>query len=277
MDDYFADSISRAKRGSSQRHSKLLDDLQATLHILKHKQNVQKSSGAVLLHPDFHTRNIFVDAEDHTKITGIIDWQSAAIEPAFVFAADTPDFARELPDDEHEDAEDISDEVKAANEKTRIDMDFCVQTWCLIQQVCENFRAASHLDLLILRVLAAPSIGWTNQEIILETLLNDLAEEWEQLGLPGSSIYQISKDEDVVRRLDEYQATRRMQVHLTGLLRCDDDGWVSNERWEGVLRRYRVEYGRFVESVMRTEEAGTEEEKTRAMELVGRLWPWDQR
>lgn len=277
LGDYFSDCISRARTGSSSRHSKLLDDLQATLDVLKNEKNVQKSSAAVLLHPDFHTRNIFVDAEDHTKITGIIDWQATAIEPGFVFAADTPDFARELPEEAEEDTEDIDDEVKAANEKTRIDVDFCVKTWFLMQQACEKLRPASRLDDLLLRILAAPSFGWIDKNVVLEILLNNLAEDWERLGLPRSSIYRPSKDEDVVRRLDEYQAMRRMQAYLSGLLRCDDDGWVSNERWEGVLKRYRVEYGRFVESVMRTEEAVTEKEKRKAMQLVERLWPWDQR
>ena len=278
LDDHFGDSITRAKVGTSAEHSKSLDVLQSTLRVLKNDESVQKASEAVLLHPDFHVRNIFVDAEDHTKITGIIDWQSAAIEPAFVFAADTPDFARGLPDDQQQqDSEDISAEVQAANERTRIDVDFCVKTWFLMQQACEKLRPASCLDDMLLRVLAAPSFGWIDKNVVLQTLLDDLAEDWERLGLPGSSIYRPNKDEDVARRLDEYQAMRRMQAYLSGLLRCDDDGWVANERWEGVLRRYRVEYGRFVESVVMTEEAVTEEEKGRAMELVGRLWPWDQR
>lgn len=36
-----------------------------------------------LWHNDLHGENIFVDATDHGKITGIIDWQSASIAPLF--------------------------------------------------------------------------------------------------------------------------------------------------------------------------------------------------
>lgn len=46
-----------------------------------------------------------VDSEDPTNITGIIDWQSASIEPSFMLAVDTPDFAQELPQPESSDDE----------------------------------------------------------------------------------------------------------------------------------------------------------------------------
>ncbi|WPG98101.1 Hypothetical protein R9X50_00088700 [Acrodontium crateriforme] len=65
------------------------------------KVSMNDAAGLTLFHPDFHTRNILVEPEDPTVITGIIDWQSAAIEPAFLFDAETPDFAEELPDEEH--------------------------------------------------------------------------------------------------------------------------------------------------------------------------------
>ncbi|EDN03226.1 predicted protein [Histoplasma mississippiense (nom. inval.)] len=54
-----------------------------------HKQMILKSS-LVLLQcsvptPDLHKRNIFVSEDDPSIVTGIIDWQSTSIEPAFCY------------------------------------------------------------------------------------------------------------------------------------------------------------------------------------------------
>jgi Ser/Thr protein kinase RdoA (MazF antagonist) len=54
---------------------------------------VQHVAKPTLLHPDLHKRNIFVSDSEPTKVTGIIDWQSTSIEPAFIYANETPDFA----------------------------------------------------------------------------------------------------------------------------------------------------------------------------------------
>ena len=75
---------------------RLLDINQSTLKAIKDVEAVKAASKPVLFHPDFHARNIFVALNDPTQVTGVVDWQSAAIEPAFVMAAETPDFAEEL-------------------------------------------------------------------------------------------------------------------------------------------------------------------------------------
>ena len=46
-----------------------------------------------LWHSDLHSGNIFVDPADHTKITGIIDWQSTEASPLY-FAAMQPPFLK---------------------------------------------------------------------------------------------------------------------------------------------------------------------------------------
>lgn len=66
---------------------------QEVLQKLVEDGRVQNAAIPTLLHPDFHKRNIYVSAEDPTVITGVIDWQSASIEPAFIYANETPDFA----------------------------------------------------------------------------------------------------------------------------------------------------------------------------------------
>jgi hypothetical protein len=59
-------------------------------------ERIENAATPALLHPDFHKRNIYVSAEEPIVIIGLIDWQSASIEPAFIYGNETPDFA-ELP------------------------------------------------------------------------------------------------------------------------------------------------------------------------------------
>lgn len=71
---------------------------QNTIDLLVSEDVIPGAGAPLLSRSDLHTRNIFVDPEDPTEIISIIDWKSAALEPAFVLAAETPDFAAELPD-----------------------------------------------------------------------------------------------------------------------------------------------------------------------------------
>ena len=243
-------------------------------------QQVVRSAGAPLLfHPDLHTRNIFVNPNVPTEVTGIIDWESATVEPAFVFAAETPDFAAELPDD-HATRQIIANEENdqdSARAKLKADVDFCVKTWSLVPIICEKLREASVLDNTLIQLLAAPSNGWLADEDFLRPALSDITQRWKYLGLPGRSSYQESPaEEEALRaRLNETRATQQLKEYLSKRLGCDIDGWVPIERWEEVLPRYREEYRRFVEAM-----AG-EEPNTMDMEATIRkadaIWPFDQR
>lgn len=52
---------------------------------------IQDVSAPMLLHAEFHKRNIFVSDDDPTRITAVIDWQSTGVDPVFTFANETPD------------------------------------------------------------------------------------------------------------------------------------------------------------------------------------------
>jgi hypothetical protein len=60
-----------------------LDTNQSTLEAIRDVEAVKFVSKPVFLHPDFKNRNIFVDQSNPTRVTKIIGWQAAAIEPAF--------------------------------------------------------------------------------------------------------------------------------------------------------------------------------------------------
>lgn len=112
---------------------------QDTIDLLASQYVIQGAGAPLLSHLDLHTRNILVDPDDPTKITGVIDWESAAVEPAFMLAAETPVFAAELPDDhasrqlfDHEEGRNW------AHARSRADVDFCVKSWSLVPMIYEK-------------------------------------------------------------------------------------------------------------------------------------------
>ncbi|XHG05866.1 hypothetical protein AWENTII_009078 [Aspergillus wentii] len=80
-------------QGSVQEHINLLHTSQKVLEHLIKDSRIQNAASPTLIHPDLHKRNIYVNPNDPTIITGIIDWQSTSIEPAFIYTNETPDFA----------------------------------------------------------------------------------------------------------------------------------------------------------------------------------------
>jgi hypothetical protein len=257
----------------------LLDTVRKSFKAIIETDAVKDASDPTLFHPDFHTRNIFVNPEDPTKITGIIDWQSAAIEPSFMLTAETPDFAELVPHDEssQEKPRGVSSDELSPQAKIRADAEFCSKVWAVMLQVCLKSRAASALDQSLVHFLAAGSAGWLKDQVSMRKILLELGEKWEGLGLSGSSVYQPGEDEagELDRLLDEAKTDHRLREHLARLLGCQTDGWVPVEKWEEVLPVYRREYGQFLKSFL--EEAATDEEKAAAIREADRLWPFDQR
>lgn len=78
--------------GSPSDHHSLLDSGQAVIKKMSDAR-ILTAAAPILLHPDLNKRSIFVLENDATVVTGIIDWQSASVEPAFWYAYDIPDFA----------------------------------------------------------------------------------------------------------------------------------------------------------------------------------------
>lgn len=59
-----------------------LESYMKTAHYLLPKN--KETHKPVLWHPDLHTDNIFVDPEEPTRITGVIDWQAVHAAPIFL-------------------------------------------------------------------------------------------------------------------------------------------------------------------------------------------------
>jgi len=67
--------------GTAGDHIELIDHTRQVLKALGQTQQIQNVSVPGLFHPDLHKRNIFVDLADPTKITALIDWQAASLDP----------------------------------------------------------------------------------------------------------------------------------------------------------------------------------------------------
>jgi hypothetical protein len=265
-----------ARRGSSrglvEEHLQLLETSKKTLDVVQTTTPVQDACKPLLFHPDLHARNIFVDPNDPTKIMGIIDWQSTAIEPAFVHANETPDFAEEPVLDRILDAN-VSPELQEAQDHAQR----CGGTWAVMAYICPKLGKAITLDYDLCYYLADVSSGCSDDMTSLRSLLADVSSRWEELGLPGICPYQPSEEEAKILslELDHLQSTKRMRMFLSRLLRCEMDGWVEKGRWDEVVPVYRDQYAKFVESCIESrEEDETEEE---AVRKADKLWPYDLR
>lgn len=233
---------------------------------------LQDSCSPLLFHPDLHARNIFVDPDDPTKISGIIDWQSAAVEPAFVHAQETPDFAEEPLLDKTRDANVSSDVRETQNHAKR-----CKQIWAIVTFLCPKLGKATTLNLALGRYLADISSGHSDDATALRSLLTDVSGEWSELDFPGACPYQPSQaDTELLSiELDELESTERLRAYLSRLLRCETNGWVEEGRWDEVLPVYREQYAEFVDSCIASrEESETVEDAKRKAD---RLWPYDLR
>jgi hypothetical protein len=192
------------------------------------------------------------------------------VEPAYVFAAETPNFAAQLPEEEEpEQAVDEGSTEGQAFARLKVDVDFCVRSWSIAPLICPKFREASRLDDSVLQLLSAPSNGWLDDADALRSILSDIKQRWTELELPGESFYQETSEEAPALeiRLDRRRATQQLQEFLTRRLGCDNDVWVAANRWDEVLPQYRDIYRSFVESVA---ESDPDED-------AEGLWPFDQR
>jgi hypothetical protein len=69
----------------------LLESSEKVLNELLKTSQIQEVSALLLLHPDLHKRNVFISESD-LEVSGLIDWQFAAITPTFSYTQDAPGF-----------------------------------------------------------------------------------------------------------------------------------------------------------------------------------------
>ena len=229
-------------QGTIEEHVRLLKSAQTVTSQLVQQMPLKEAATTILLHPDFHKRNIFVSEKDPTIVTGIIDWQGASIQPAFMHATETPDFAS-LPDDLPflkklgERAEKNEHELKAAS--------ICAQTFdVLIKAHAPKLQRGRDLDPPLTRIFHYCLASWTSSATAIREELIDLSQRWKELGLEGYCGYSVS-EEELARHKKLYtdlEDAMKLKEGIMRVLCANPDGYVSNDEWEELGTHYRLSW-----------------------------------
>lgn len=240
---------------------------------------VQGAATPTLLHPDFQKKNILVSAEDSTVITGVIDWQWAGVEPAFIYANEQPDFA----DSPEETVETflgrMVHEDPGYDERDLEDASICCQTYDVYMKAyARKVQPARVLDPKLFQLFHRCPTSWRDSATALRRALMELAAFWtkEELGLPESCVYYPTDDEIElrIRLCDDLKAVQQLQQWLTVSLNSRPDGWVPNERWDDTIDAYRAQYNVWIETTKDMESRG---EDDMTVGKADKLWPFDAR
>jgi hypothetical protein len=273
-------------QGSVQEHFRLLEITKRVLRELVKSSVLDHVARPTLLHPDIHKRNIYVSEEDPSIVTMIIDWQSTSIEPAFVYANDTPDLvedpAADVPmlqdlmnesgDTSHTVLFQTPDNIEEQAAKTRHEQDIliCRKTFeVVLRAYMRVLHDARAMDQTLLRPIRYCDASWRDGAAALRQELIELSQRWSDLGLPGSCPYQPSSEELAAhtKRYEDFETAQQLELFLKRALDADSDGWVPAEEWVAAKEANKKFYAEWVASV---EENGGDEERAR------RLWPFNE-
>jgi hypothetical protein len=266
-------------QGPIQEHIRLLKINQEVLQKLIKDKRIQDAATPALLHQDFHKRNIYVSAEDPTVITGLIDWQSTSIEPAFVYANEAPDFATLpiIPEEDLSDNVAEQDENEAKQKERELnDASICQQTYNVVMTaLVPKTRPARLLDPTLFRLFHYTHTSWRDSAAAVRQELIELSARWNELGLEGSCPYcpTDAELEAHARDYEDFEAVQSLKWWLRENLDTNSDGWVPSERWDVVLGVYRAAYAEWMETAREAEGRGEDMTVSKA-EI---MWPFDAR
>lgn len=218
-------------RGAAEATVDLLTRGAVVLEALSRDSRVQNISAPLLLHPDLHKRNIFVDPEDPTKITAIIDWQSTCLDPALLYFEETPDLCHgpEVLDQQLGSDEEQSPEETENREYTAKDMAICQQTWDVHMRVwAPRLYAAQNTDEALIRPFRYCYSCWRVGATGFRNELVELCQKWNELNLEGSPPFQLTAKELAEHAVhwEDFQAAVKLRDTVTQLLNTNTEGWV---------------------------------------------------
>lgn len=241
-------------------------------------KRIQDAATPTLLHPDFHMRNIFVSAEEPTLITGLIDWQSTSIEPAFIYANETPDFAA-LPEEPGEDTfEKGHSEQKSPGCKEREwkDASICYQTYDVCMKgLAPKLRPARLLDPSLFRLFQYCHTTWRDSAAALHQELIELSARWTELGLQGACPFSPTEKEvkEHARVYEDFETLQKLKLWLKHSLHTNSDGWVPSDKWDVARAAHRAAYDQWMQTARESESRG----EGLTVAKADKLWPFDAR
>jgi hypothetical protein len=224
---------------------------------------------------DFHKRNIYVSAGDPTVITGVIDWQSASIEPAFIYANEAPDFAA-LPEESEGKGnifENGQDEHKTPGQKEREwrDASICYQTYDVCMKgLAPKLRPARLLDPTLFRVFQYCHTTWRDSATALRQELIELSVRWTELGLQGSCPFSPTEEElkKHARDYEDFETVQRLKLWLRNSLHTNSDGWVPNNVWNAAKYAHRAAYDEWIQTAREAEASWRGSDSSKSGQVV---------
>lgn len=270
-------------QGSIKEHNRLLKISREVIERLIESPLIRNAAFPTLLHPDLHKRNICVSDDDPTIVTGLIDWQSTSVEPAFVYANETPDFATLL---HHNTLVNDNQGLPAVRKEEDYDQKekdaiICSQTFDVYMTgLVPKLRAARTLDETLLRPFRYCYTSWRDSAAAVRQVLIEVSQNWKRLGLHGSCPYLPSEEELAKHRkqYEDFVAVQKLKLWLMRVLDIDSDGWVPAEAWEWSKKTHRDAFDEWMQtsSVVEEEMEGRSDDGM-SEEKAKRLWPFDER
>lgn len=240
---------------------------------LNQDERIQTAALPVLLHADYNKRNIYISPSDPAMITGIIDWQLTCVEPAFIYAQNTPDFAA-LPNINPADEYD-TDNVDEP--KIQKDLLICHQTYDVIATYkCPKLRPARQLDSSLFRLFHYCFTSWRDGIPAIRQELLDLRDLWPKLKLPGPNCPYSPAEQELVehaRQFEDFETMQKLKIWLKISMQTTSDGWVPNAMWSAALEANRAAYDEWIETAKESERKGGDMTVDRA----DKLWPFEAR
>ncbi|KJX97384.1 phosphotransferase enzyme family protein [Zymoseptoria brevis] len=265
--------ISRTKLQILQDFEKVAQYLKPTDPIL---------SKPVFWHTDLHWDNIFVDENDPTEITAIIDWQAVHVAPLFAQARHPNflEFDGEIPDTFDADAiklpenfEDLSEEEQQAAKKLRgAQILWKLYEVELICQCDDINRAIRFGKGLLGRLPSLAGNIFSDGELLVQDLLMSLQQEWSQVvddpvakpcPLSFTDADQKAHDEQFVLWTQSIELMTDFLTSIGGYRAWD--GSVSHEQYNTAKEHMRLYKEDFI-----SRHSSTEAERTRWLEV----WPF---
>ncbi|CZS94624.1 uncharacterized protein RCO7_06641 [Rhynchosporium graminicola] len=189
--------------------------------------------------------------DDPTVITGIIDWQSSSIEPAFWYADSVPDFASPVAHPS------IANQLEPNSE-------LCAKAF----DVCTQF--------LVLK-LSGPRLDVEDGLVAFRHELIETSLLWKELGLEGSCPFPTPTPEELASHQKEFrkfEAAHDLKNSLASLLDTASDGWVPLENWEATELAHRELFNGMLQATL-DNESPQDDEPVKDERDLREIWPLD--
>ena len=251
--------------GSVEAHLRLLESGRTVIKSMSEDLRIRDAATPTLFHPDLHKRNIFISDDDPTVITGIIDWQSSSIEPAFWYADEVPDFATPIAHPSPENP------LEPNSER-------CAKAF----EVCTRFlvpklASPSLMDEALFRPFRCCYRTWRDGAVAFRHDLIKTSERWKELGLAGFSPYPLPTPEEVAVHQKEYkyfEAAHDLRNNLASLLKTASDGWAPLEDWEATELTHRELFEGMLQAVLSNKNPD-DDEPIKDERNLREIWPFD--